>query len=91
MAKNGFSVMDSDMHIVEPNDLFERYLDAPYKHQAPKITRVRGQRVGIFLFEGHAFPTVDVDQPRPQRWYGRPGRRRIKAHARQGVHRRVPT
>ena len=63
MAKNGFSVMDSDMHIVEPNDLFERYLDAPYKHQAPKITRVRGQRVGIFLFEGHAFPTVDVDQP----------------------------
>jgi predicted signal transduction protein with EAL and GGDEF domain len=54
MAKNGFSVMDSDMHIVEPNDLFERYLDAPYKNQAPKITRVRGQRVGVFLFDGHA-------------------------------------
>ena len=63
MAKNGFSVMDSDMHIVEPNDLFERYLDAPYKNQAPKITRVRGQRVGVFLFEGHAFPTVDIEHP----------------------------
>ena len=28
MSRNGYKVMDSDMHVVEPSDLFERYLDA---------------------------------------------------------------
>jgi hypothetical protein len=27
MAKNGFKVFDSDMHIVEPADLWERYIE----------------------------------------------------------------
>ena len=27
MAKNGFKVFDSDMHIMEPPDLWERYID----------------------------------------------------------------
>ena len=99
MAKNGFSVMDSDMHIVEPNDLFEKYLDAPYKHEAPKITRVRGQRVGVFLFQGHAFPTVDVEHPvrnvgmasradaasRPMREKGYSGESQLEAMDMEGI------
>jgi len=36
MARNGFRVLDSDIHIVEPPDLWERYIDAPFKHQAPR-------------------------------------------------------
>src|SRR5437667_310332 len=36
MAKNGFRVLDSDIHIIEPPDLWERYIDAPFKHQAPR-------------------------------------------------------
>jgi predicted TIM-barrel fold metal-dependent hydrolase len=35
VSKNGFQVIDSDMHLVEPGDLWERYLDAPYRHRAP--------------------------------------------------------
>jgi len=27
MAKNGFKILDSDMHITEPADLWERYID----------------------------------------------------------------
>jgi len=27
MAKNGFKILDSDMHIMEPPDLWERYID----------------------------------------------------------------
>ena len=34
--KNGFRVLDSDLHILEPPDLWERYIDAPHKHQAPR-------------------------------------------------------
>jgi predicted TIM-barrel fold metal-dependent hydrolase len=36
MAKNGFKVFDSDMHIMEPPDLWERYIDAKFRHQAPR-------------------------------------------------------
>ncbi len=36
MAKNGFRVMDSDMHIMEPPDLWERYLAPEFRSQAPR-------------------------------------------------------
>ena len=35
MAKNGFRVADSDMHIFEPADLWQRYIDPAYRHAAP--------------------------------------------------------
>ena len=30
MAKNGFKIIDSDMHIMEPPELWERYIDAKF-------------------------------------------------------------
>jgi len=39
MAKNGFRVMDSDLHTMEPDDLWERYLEPPFKKFAPKFER----------------------------------------------------
>ena len=36
MAKNGFKILDSDMHIMEPPDLWERYIDSKFKHRAPR-------------------------------------------------------
>lgn len=36
MAKNGFKILDSDMHIMEPPDLWERYIDTKFKHRAPR-------------------------------------------------------
>ena len=27
MSKNGFRIIDSDMHVMEPTDLWERYID----------------------------------------------------------------
>jgi predicted TIM-barrel fold metal-dependent hydrolase len=39
MAKNGFKVMDSDLHTMEPDDLWERYLEAPFKKLAPRFAR----------------------------------------------------
>jgi predicted TIM-barrel fold metal-dependent hydrolase len=35
MAKNGFKVFDSDMHILEPADLWQRYTDDKYRRYAP--------------------------------------------------------
>ena len=39
MAKNGFRVMDSDLHTMEPDGLWERYLDEPFKRYAPRFVR----------------------------------------------------
>jgi predicted TIM-barrel fold metal-dependent hydrolase len=36
MTKNGMKVLDSDMHLMEPVDLWQRYIDAPYKADAPR-------------------------------------------------------
>lgn len=35
MARNGFRVMDSDMHIMEPPDLWQRYTDPEFRGTAP--------------------------------------------------------
>src|SRR5499426_2513347 len=36
MAKSGFKISDSDMHIMEPPDLWERYIDAKFRALAPR-------------------------------------------------------
>jgi predicted TIM-barrel fold metal-dependent hydrolase len=36
MAKNGFKILDSDMHIMEPPDLWEKYIDSKFKALAPR-------------------------------------------------------
>ena len=36
MAKNGFRILDSDMHIMEPPDLWLRYIDDEFKARAPR-------------------------------------------------------
>ncbi len=37
--KNGFKVMDSDLHTMEPDGLWETYLDEPFRKFAPRFTR----------------------------------------------------
>jgi uncharacterized protein len=37
--KQGFRVLDSDLHTMEPDGLWERYLDAPFKRFAPQFIR----------------------------------------------------
>ena len=36
MTKNGMKVLDSDMHLMEPVDLWDRYIDAKFKADAPR-------------------------------------------------------
>jgi uncharacterized protein len=35
MSRNGFKVIDSDMHVIEPADLWQRYMDPRFKDGAP--------------------------------------------------------
>ncbi|MBV9859158.1 MAG: hypothetical protein JO038_03500, partial [Alphaproteobacteria bacterium] len=35
MARNGYLILDSDLHTMEPDDLWDRYLDEPYRSTNP--------------------------------------------------------
>jgi len=48
MAKNGFKVFDSDLHIVEPHDLWQRYIAAEFRSIAP-VGIVSERKVEIAL------------------------------------------
>ena len=36
MAHDGFKILDSDIHIIEPPDLWQRYIDPEYQDRAPR-------------------------------------------------------
>ncbi|MCH8107575.1 MAG: amidohydrolase [Chloroflexi bacterium] len=57
MAKNGFKVLDSDMHCMEPPDLWERYIDPPFKHRAPKGSRQQ-MFDARYVIEGKTMPAL---------------------------------
>ena len=37
MAREGYLIIDSDMHFNEPGDLWARYLDEPYRANPPQF------------------------------------------------------
>ena len=57
MAKNGFRVFDSDLHVIEPPDLYEKWLDPKYRDRAPEAIpsttgawRPSAWRIGEYVF-----------------------------------------
>jgi predicted TIM-barrel fold metal-dependent hydrolase len=67
MARNGFLILDSDMHIMEPPDLWQRYTDPEFRDQAPRgITsdNVRDLRT--------AYPDEPVSSTGRSRSFGTP-------------------
>src|SRR5204862_51248 len=51
MARDGYLIMDSDLHMMEPDDLWARYLDEPYRQNPPRLFGAhqakRGARVAV--------------------------------------------
>src|SRR5919197_555675 len=45
--KDGYRVFDSDMHVLEPADLWERYIDPAFRHRAPRGTTRTPMDVGV--------------------------------------------
>jgi hypothetical protein len=60
MAKNGFKVMDSDLHVLEPKDLWQQYIDPAFAARVPKgIDRHHSDRQ--LDFNGHVAPDHPFD------------------------------
>ena len=55
MAYNGMRIIDGDGHVVEPGNLWEQYLEPPYKDRAPRLVRDNRGLVRLMI-EGRLFP-----------------------------------
>src|SRR5689334_23624225 len=53
--KDGYRVFDSDMHVLEPADLWERYIDPAFRHRAPRGTTRTPMDVGVTVDGRDAF------------------------------------
>ncbi len=42
MAKGQFKVMDSDIHVDEPHDLWLKYMEPRFKDRAPRFSPIDG-------------------------------------------------
>jgi uncharacterized protein len=66
-VKQGFKVIDSDIHVQEPHDLWARYIEPQFKERAPQFTDIPdGSSPGVWRFEGKLFPAY-IDRPERQR------------------------
>jgi hypothetical protein len=53
--KDGYRVFDSDMQVLEPADLWERYIDPAFRHRAPRGTTRTPMDVGVTVDGADAF------------------------------------
>jgi hypothetical protein len=53
--RNGFKIVDTDSHMMEPEWLWERHMEDAYKSQAPRMGQAPGSGRRTFLVEGESF------------------------------------
>jgi predicted TIM-barrel fold metal-dependent hydrolase len=62
MAKAGFRIMDSDIHVLEPHDLWVRYMEPAFRDRAPRFAPIEGSAYEGWQFDGKVFPAF-FDRP----------------------------
>jgi uncharacterized protein len=79
VAKNGFRVMDSDLHVIEPRNLWEDYLDPKFRDRIQTVPDAYGQaRAHI---DGRVLPPYADHPGRARAWsvrMSRPGWERLR-------------
>ncbi|MFQ5682501.1 MAG: amidohydrolase family protein [Candidatus Binatia bacterium] len=50
--KNGLKIIDSDMHVREPRDLWEKYIEPEWRDRAPRIVSATFRSSAMVLLEG---------------------------------------
>ena len=73
MAKNGFKILDSDMHVFEPPDLWQRYIDPAFKDRAPVFKGDVASHgfANRWVVEGKVFPAYSDRRSRTESLAGR--------------------
>ena len=59
--KNGFKVLDSDLHVIESGDVYERYLDERFRDRAPRYMGLGPTNFPWWLVDGKPIPkTIEL-------------------------------
>ncbi len=62
--KSGFKIMDSDMHLREPADLWAKYMEPEWRDQAPNILSSTARSSAMVLLDGRILTgTKPADLP----------------------------
>lgn len=56
VSKQGFRVMDSDLHVLEPGDMYQKYLEGSFRDRAPVKTRPHVAALEKWEVEGRVLP-----------------------------------
>src|SRR5437667_10374702 len=84
MARDGFLILDSDLHMMEPDDLWARYLEGPHRASLPRFSGGQQQKLSDSPEDkGHANTIMRAAAPEPRAAPTLPGRAR--ARLRPGV------
>src|SRR5688572_30327903 len=54
--RDGFRVADSDLHVIEPGDLYDRYLADPFRDRLPEYLRVSPSGSTAWRIAGQVIP-----------------------------------
>ena len=65
---NGFKVMDRDMPIIAPSDLWQRDIDSAFKDQAPRGNTDRVADLSMVGPEGPPWGRSPKNMPPPGQW-----------------------
>ena len=87
MAKQGFKILDCDMHVMEPPDLWERYIDAKYKSKAPRGITSENVRDLRMVYPDGRDGRAEDDSAKPVTSGSVRGLRRTGRNHRQAGHR----
>ena len=64
--RSGLKVLDSDLHVIESGDVYERYLDERFRDRAPKYMGLGPTNFPWWMVEGRPIPpwaqSADVAQ-----------------------------
>ena len=50
--KKGYKILDSDMHLREPADLWDKYLEPQWRERAPRILSSTARSSAMLLLDG---------------------------------------
>src|SRR5262249_8821053 len=50
--KSGFKVMDSDMHLREPGDLWDKYMESEWRERAPRVLSSTARSSAMVMIDG---------------------------------------
>src|SRR5437867_1830045 len=56
MSKAGFRLLDSDLHVIEPSDLYDHYFDPAFPDRTPRPTATRGAYTSQWTVGEYTFP-----------------------------------